>query len=203
MQLAVAHDVPGTNALRVRSKASSEDAPHIVNHAGTTHTVVIDDLPAETMKLLIDHLYGTFKPKLSFPQAVQLFIATDKYCIHDANLECIRVLKTHLADMPLVLPVLSTLADKHHCVDLQQVPIAQTLEQPIGTALLAAASEIAWIHETTHVACFAWQLKPTLSFCAHCCFQQLKRPLMACRQYALPSAGQHLYAYMFESSSML
>ena len=104
---------------------------------------MIDDISAEIMQLLIDYLYGGFKAGLSFAQAMQLFIATDKYCICNANLECIRILETHMADMPAVLPVLSSLADQHHSLGLQEVSFWLTWLAFCSFAL-----------DTAHLTCF-------------------------------------------------
>ena len=85
--------------------------------------MVIEDLTVETMQLLVDFLYGVFKPQMTFSQAEQLFMASDKYCIHYAYHACIKALKTHLyADPTLLLP-LATLADRHSCLPLIQVLI--------------------------------------------------------------------------------
>ena len=78
-------------------------------------------MEAATVQLLVDFLYGAFHAKLSFEQAVQLFIASDKYCIHHARMDCVRARQAYLTDMPLILPYLTTLADHHNCLELQQV----------------------------------------------------------------------------------
>ena len=82
---------------------------------------MIEDLAVDTVQTLVDFLYGAFKPQLSFSQAEQLFIASDKYCIHHPYHACIRALKTHLhADPSLLLP-LESLADRHSRSALKQV----------------------------------------------------------------------------------
>ena len=72
-----------------------------------------------TARLLLDYLYGGVKSKLSCDEAVQLFIASDKYDVKHSYLHCVRALETHLTIE--TWPVLSALARQHCCSSLEQV----------------------------------------------------------------------------------
>ena len=86
-----------------------------------SHTVVIDDLSFETVQLLVDYLYGAFHPDFTYSEAVQLFVACDKYCIDQAILQCTRALKAFLNEEPSRLFELVELADEHYSSALEQV----------------------------------------------------------------------------------
>lgn len=76
-------------------------------------------LDAEGMELLIEWVYGNFKPSLAYKQRMLLFHASHRFHVRELQLECERALKNSLSLQ--TYPELADLARKFNCQELEQV----------------------------------------------------------------------------------
>ena len=81
--------------------------------------LVLTGFDAEGMDLLIDWVYGSFKPGIAYEQRLSLFHASHKLHIHELLSECERALKSSVNSE--TYPLLADLAQKFNCQELEQV----------------------------------------------------------------------------------
>ncbi len=76
-------------------------------------------MSASTMGLLLDFIYGAFKPKVTLAEAVDLFIVSNKYAVLELHLQCTRILKNMINEETVC--ALMRLACDHYSSELEQV----------------------------------------------------------------------------------
>lgn len=87
--------------------------------AGALQTIHMHDVSADTMRLLLDHVYGATRPRLGFDEAVAMFKMSDKYGMAGLHQQCTRVLTLMVTSE--TVSHLQHLADSHHCSPLFEV----------------------------------------------------------------------------------
>lgn len=81
--------------------------------------MVLTGLDADCMDLLIDWVYGGFKPRIAYEQRLSLFHASHKFHIHELLSECKRALRSSVNSE--TYPLLADLAQKFKCHELEHV----------------------------------------------------------------------------------
>ena len=92
---------------------------HNLVSAGGNSVFRLHDELADTMRRLLDLMYGKEYPELTLKQVVALFKASDKYEVARVYKECVEGLKQHLN--VFTLRDMQILAERHDCQELLQV----------------------------------------------------------------------------------
>lgn len=106
----------------------SAPAVKCVHNAGTSQSIILEDMDTEAAELLLQYIYGCLRPQLSLTAAVALFRASDKYAMSSLHQQCTRLLKSLITFDNLL--DLAELAQLHHSIDLLQVSVVLRLSTP-------------------------------------------------------------------------
>lgn len=74
--------------------------------AGVTGKVVLADTEPDTMELLVGWMYGRVNKALGLCQAVDLYVASDKYAVLDLQQACVEIIAHRVASLSAMIPSL-------------------------------------------------------------------------------------------------